>query len=213
MRPPRFNGAHRAQLRHLGVIDSQLVAVERVLPLCRSLWSDAAPLAAVRNELQLVASALNRAHDRLRALETSERPPVRRARREAFYRFHLALDAAGIGLDIGNSLDILRDAIRRALADLPTSQRRPNSAEPQVVQHVDEALRHGWANRERPVPQRYPHVPSSGLNSPFRRIVGICYEAFTGCSDLDPERAIKYHLRRLKTPGPPRRIKVVVGRS
>ncbi len=92
-------------------------------------------------------------------------------------------------------------------------QTRHRDADPRIIRWIFEALtaghgaehyilgreaypRHGddWpAVDTHPPPFNFK--PSSSEGSPFREVVGICYEAMTG-APRDPERAIKAFIRQ-----------------
>lgn len=201
-----FSDDQRSRLREHGVIDEQLLALEKVLPLCHSMWADRAPLNAVRDELRKLANALHRACRQLKAMENADQKRIHLRRREAYSNLQIALVDMGIDLENIQVIHRIAEAVDRALADLlPSKQRRPHAALPHPVHLLDDALHTGWAAQK----TRYPHAPSIAPEGRFRAIVGICYEAFTGKQDSDPERAIKAYLLQLKRKKPASKIKVI----
>jgi len=139
-------------------------------------------------------------------------PVTNAARAEAL----LKMEMAEVYLDVrenvvGRTGRMLKDLLRvtqQAISLLPTDpetgnlrQRRTNSAAITPIGLIHDALVSGW-NEAHP-PSAGPPPPftikvSSSANSPFREIVGICYETATGTRDLDPERGIRAYRRRLK---------------
>ncbi len=47
-------------------------------------------------------------------------------------------------------------------------------------------------------PKPYPFPPSTNVTSPFREIVGVCYQAMFGREGIDPERAIRAFVREVR---------------
>ena len=192
-----FSEAQRKILEDQGVIGEQIEALKVMMPLCRALWTNAAPMADVRDELAKLADLLHRSSDLVTKLEKSHQKPIRKGSREAYSRLLIALHDMGVDFDKIHVLYEIRDAADRALADLSRGgQRRPYSANPQPVQKLHRALLNGWAKKQHI--KRYPHVPSSNPDSAFYTIVCVCYEAFTGIPDIDPERAISTFLQQYK---------------
>lgn len=192
-----FTNDQLTMLRDQGVIEQQIAALARVIPLCRTMWTDAAPLASVRDELQRLRRSLDLVPALVRDCENPTGRTIGKARREAYNRLLMALSDMGVGSDAIERLADVSGGLNRALADLPEIQRRPYSASARPVQCLDEALCFGWANRPLSSSHVYPHEPSINPTSPFRAVVCICYEAFTDVRDIDPERAIKAYLRQL----------------
>jgi hypothetical protein len=108
------------------------------------------------------------------------------------------------------ALLVLNQSTRAALTSLRSEpQRRRRSATPEPVRLINDALLRGWGEAYYPVgtgeytsPQApvppvpaYPLAPSSSPTSRFRQVVSICYQAFLGVDDADPERAIKSYLK------------------
>ena len=85
--------------------------------------------------------------------------------------------------------------LERARADAPKGPTRRKTAMPYPVALIHDALLHGFvvAHRDTAMPAFNIEV-SAGLQSPFRRIVQLCYEAMQRTND-DPDRAIKGFMR------------------
>jgi hypothetical protein len=94
------------------------------------------------------------------------------------------------------SLSKLRAVLERARNELPREQRRHRTASPSPVALLDEALLRGFvlAHESGRTP-RYTVKRSSTPNSPYRRIIEICYVAM-GRSNTDPEQAVKAFIKQ-----------------
>ncbi|MBL8339527.1 MAG: hypothetical protein JNM97_22365 [Rhodoferax sp.] len=106
--------------------------------------------------------------------------------------------------------------IDRAVVGLPTVSstdkkllQRRNEHPWAPIDRISQALTFGWGRAYYPIrhgdstpaddaaPRTappFPHIASTGMNSAFRQIVGICYDAMHEKQDSDPERPIKAFL-------------------
>jgi hypothetical protein len=174
------------------------------------MLSSAASLNEVRAEFQ-------RLHEAFQSASTAAVAVLAANAQHTAARYELLNRLIAEQYETGSSLEELLSAtqrqiaadlalIERARAKLPSEQRRRRTATLLPVQRIHKALVDGWgaahyvAGAEQdgppsPVPSSstssFPHVPSASPTSPFRQIVGICYEAITGDPEIDPERAIK----------------------
>jgi hypothetical protein len=204
-----FKRKQLEDLGQLGVTAEQLSELRRVLPICRaSIRAPRARMSDVRDELRDLLSALQTAST---ALERWESPGVRPpALAEAQARVIDEDDAGDEGSATGDAAVALERAqfvVDAALDRLPKRQRRARASW-WPVRWIHAALERGWTQAHYPARRGrgagrndrvaippYPHSPSSGVTSPFRKIVCICYDAALGTRDNDPERAIKSFMR------------------
>jgi hypothetical protein len=201
----KFSDAQQKQLAELLVVPEQIAQLERVLPLCRAMRSNAPPMDDVRNELLRIEKALRKAATELsRFAKASSSVP---ALQEAFTRVQCEFFEMP---DHGEVIEKARlalasplTAISRAQRELPTEQRRP-SAPWWPIARIHDALVLGWGRAKYPVRHGqvttvcatapippFPHIPSTGPKNKFRLIVGICYDLMDDTHDSDPERPIK----------------------
>lgn len=163
----------------------------------------------VRDELAGLHKAVQSAANALERWESARvrTPALAEARARVL---DASFDSDDSGTAIGDAASAAHRAlivIADALARLPKTRRGPQ-ASPLPVYWIHKALARGWGRIHYPVRRGedsepdengpippYPHSPSSGITSRFRKIVGICYDAALGTRDNDPERAIKAFMR------------------
>lgn len=221
-----FNENQKNELKTLGVLDAQIVELEKVLPTCRAWTADAPPMQDVLDELMDFSKAINGAHDSI--VKMSQAGKTIPARFEAQQRIEVAYSDIAIPLGGYDGADQLlkraqealiavQEVVANALQNLPRTQRRSYAANTRAIEWIDNALTLTFANQHYPVssgeydpadtsalqmptpPPPYPFPVSSGVTRPFRIIAGICYQVITGKPDVDPERAIKTYLKQRKT--------------
>ncbi|MHB8455362.1 MAG: hypothetical protein ACYDDO_11860 [Acidiferrobacterales bacterium] len=189
----RLSDEHREQLQRLGLCVDQITALETVLPLNRALFKGPAPMADVRDVVTTLHKLVDQAGKATKKIVLGKEP----SQVEARSRIEWAnFDLKGDGALLAKATEVLSSlltVVERVRLDLPKTQRR-NVADFTLVARIDEALRRGFMKAHKsPYPPYTLHVTSSP-NSEFRRIVGIYYEAITGISDIEPERAIKKYI-------------------
>lgn len=190
---PRFSKVERAELTELGLIESQIDQLQTIaLPLARAWLKPLPRLQDVRDELNSLSNSMSSALASMSALLTAAAPS--RGRYEALQRLVLEdFEEHGSYESIQVAHRMLLRAysvVRRAQDSLPKTQRRQATADILPVVRINEALLSGFTKgHSSPLPPYTLH-PSASPGSPFRRIVGICYEAM-GLVNTDPERAIK----------------------
>lgn len=216
-----FTTDQRCRLARHNVIEAQIAALEKVLPVVHAWISNPAPLQNVRDELKGLSKSLDSAQT---SMERVLKPvPGIKAMLEAQSRLEQAHYLRELEnyesilntiADAVKVLEPIRQATTAAIDALPRVQRRSNRASPKAIEFIDSALISSWAQVNIPVHHGeydpnsvqplgghtppYPHVPSSGDGSPFREICRICYEVITGDKNADPERAIKAFVNQSK---------------
>lgn len=214
-----FNQAQKKQLAALLVIEEQITALEKVLPVVHAWITNPAPMQDVLDELQGFSNALDGAQ-RAMSRVLSPLPGIKatleiQSRLEQAHYLIELRNYQSILNSIENAVKVLEPIQKTAAAAinaLPRTQRRSNQASPRAIEFIDSALIRSWALVKIPVhhgefdptlesPQcghtpLYPHVPSSADNSAFREICRVCYQVITGKQDADPERAIKTFIKQ-----------------
>lgn len=204
--PLVFSAWQRQQLAELQVVPEQIDELERVLPTCRAIRRNPAPMGEVRKDLIRLEKALRCASEELTRFEAA--PDSEPALCEAFTRVqHEAFELSDRGeATTAAQMALLPalEAVSRALNALPREQRGPR-APWWPVARIHGALVLGWGRAYYPIRQGeaysvvsaiapappFPHLPSTGPTSLFRQVVGICYDLMDDDFMIDPERPIK----------------------
>jgi hypothetical protein len=204
----RFTASQRRELRQLGVPDVAIEVIEvEALPRARRALVRPAPILEVREELVRAEAAVREAHKALEDLLVSSDLPSRRDAR----RYINGGGARHLfdGIDLNNASKALvpaQQVLARAIARLPNEPVRHKTAADLPVEFIHDALQTGCSysgmpfehqkGRRRGLSLVAPKFrPSASPTSPFRQIVGICYERI-GMPASDPERAIKSYVKR-----------------
>jgi hypothetical protein len=200
MDPIRFTDLQRSELQALGLIDEVLHELEvRGLPTASRLLTREPARGDVLAELQSLEKSLRDAQAAvMRILTVSEdvAPHAVEARR------HLLVAGPAYGAGVRALFDV-RDALtaavgvaQQARSRAPRDPLRHRAASHRPVEAIHECMQLGRliAGRDS-LPKSLR--PSASPTSPFRRIVGICYEAIDAPT-ADPERAIKAYVKRWK---------------
>jgi len=200
MAPIRFDPHHRDELLKMGLAPEAIVQIElEGLPPARYYLEREPPRADVRDELQSVCDALAAARSAIeRLLDATAAVPHLNAARMRISGGGRRHAMGGMRLDeTSKSLQTAVGVVADALAALPADPVRHQSADPYPIKLIHRALQFGliMAGLE-PLDPRLK--PSSSPTSPFRRMVGICYEAI-GAPAADPERAIKAYVKRWRS--------------
>jgi len=167
---------------------------DEALPVAKEWLTRQPSRADVCGELTKVTKAVEAARSAIeRLLSSTDAAPARLTARSLIpgggRRFRMGgmrLEAATKAL--GDALAILEVAERC----IPEGPFRHPAASPGPVDQIHKAIQRGFlmAGCE---PLQKKLRPSASATSPFRRIVGICYEAI-GAETSDPERALKAYL-------------------
>lgn len=204
--PPNFNSDQLDALRALGVTEAQIIRLTEALPDCAVYLIKPAPRNHVRDELDDLRVNIENAQEVVTRLRNPRTP----AAREALARINDASfwngDSAFPGAELvqaAEALNTLKSVTIGASVRLPNKPSRFAKARPEPVRRIYQALLTGWTDEHpalpvlhtlldhRTWPPPFRFRPSSNLTSPFRDIVGICYTAFLGEHEVDPERAIR----------------------
>lgn len=191
-----FSLNQQQRLTRLGLIDTQIRALERKLPLVRSILTRPARVADIRQVLQPLQNALKKA-DRILSRLLNAGDSSSDAQRQALVRLINFDDDNELGEAIKKANDLLLRAMPRA------SKHKSATAVPVAL--IDRALLNGFIRKPLidektgdPYCPAYTIKRSSSQGSPYREIIGICYEAATGQRDVDPERAIRAFIAQEK---------------
>jgi hypothetical protein len=208
----RFCEEERKSLHRLGVIDAQIEELEAILPACRAMTTDAPRLQDVRSALEGAGKAIKHAQQSIARLSRADKSAP--ALFEALNRVHMASYDPAAGRDgdmreIDRALDAtssLAAVVEYALERLGEKERRPNVANPMVIEHIVEALLRGWAKGPQnsskvftldisrgPHPLKASRAPATrARGSAFLDVVNICYGAIG--RRPEPDRAIRAYL-------------------
>lgn len=196
-----FSFAQKRSLWRLGLIDAQIHQLETVgLPTAIAWFTLTSPARQqdVAYELSLLAKTLKTANKKMARLVTASAAnkalfEVQQRIFKAAYdtKHHLEI-IKSTNVELGKALAV----VERATIDLPRAQRRNQTASPQPVKIIDDALCRGFANGHPPDRAIPPYTlrRSSSPTSAYRKIIRICYQAM-GQKNADPERAIKAFIR------------------
>lgn len=192
---PIFTSDQRQRLLNLKLIEAQITQLEKAaLPVARAVLGTPAPMQDVRDELRSLHNAMNKACKAMSCLLNARID--NRARFEALQRVTMAdFENGGEGGTMVSANNLMAAAIANVLTSehcLPKSQRRNSSASILPIQLIDNALDAGFVKGQTKGKAFPPYTlqRSSSPGSPYREIVGICYEAMAQ-DNIDPERAIK----------------------
>lgn len=212
MRDIRFTPDQRAELLSLGVPAETIERLEhRVLPLARRYLTQDQPRNVILNEFRNVERAMSSARNAIEGLLNE----VDQSASRVAARWYLAGGGRryrqdGLRLDetsksLATAIDIMKAAIDR----VPPGPLRHKLADPYPVELIHKALLEAQDMDQGPSAMRFkPSASPPSKTRPFRRIVGICYDAIdlkslTGQTlatdsitneSCDPERAIKAYL-------------------
>ena len=197
---PIFSPAQRQRLRSLGLIDAQIDELEtNALPLSRAWLRKPPTLQDVRDELQALFDAMERAAAAMSRLLSADKftPAMREAQARLLMAcFEIHHDPHDNHDHVEKAFDALSRAkavVQYAQESLPKTQRRHEAASVLPVKCIDKALLSGFIKGHKgcmTLP-RYELRRSYSPKSKYRRIVGICYEAMGQQVNKGPERAIK----------------------
>ena len=197
MSPIRFKEHHREELLKLGLTPQAIEQIEMEgLPPALAILEREPPRAEVRGELHSLSDALTEARTAVeRLLNATATVPHLNAARLKIAGGGRRNVMGGMRLnETSQSLATAVDVVEAALEKLPDEPVRHLSADPLPIKLIHRALQFGSiiAGLE---PLNPNLKPSSSPGSPFRRMVGICYETINAPT-IDPERAIKAYVSR-----------------
>lgn len=183
-----FTQNQREELGQQGLTTEQIDALLKALPECKfvlSMETNKPRLNDVEKQLRDIL------RDNKRAARSMRKPlsSMDSAGEEALTKLGMAsFEIGGDGTEIERALRSLAVAnaiVQRAISRLPSQPQRHQTATFEPVRLIHNAA---------------PFlVPSSGVESPFRAVVGICYAAILGTDAHDPERAVKGYCAWLGT--------------
>lgn len=187
-------GAERLQeLRGLGVDAHQVAELEIILPDIRTFIRRSATTAGTADllgEIERLASDLSRKLHALATMSDAEHFKAGSHLERGYWSRRLSDSGPTVAAHMVPRLETIAAVAREARGALPSGKpTRHRIADPAPVRLISESLYRGWLKSS--PSGAYPRSlqPSSSPGAPFRRIVGICYEAVGGTAD--PERAIK----------------------
>lgn len=197
MIPIRFKKHHREELLEMGLTPQAIEQIEvEGLPLAMAVLEREPRRAEVRGELQVLSDALTEARTAVeRLLNATATVPHLNAARLKIAGGGRRNVMGGMRLnETSRSLATAVEVVSEALKKLPDDPVRHLSASPLPIKLIHRALQFGSiiAGLE---PLNPNLKPSSSPGSPFRRMVGICYETINAPT-IDPERAIKAYVSR-----------------
>lgn len=194
---PRFNSDHVRRLKQAGVIDAQIKEIEHTaLPVARAILTQHPSLMAVRDELYAFKAAIGKAKEALSRLSA--------AKAEVPHLFEALQRVTLADYDINNSGDTIRKAthvmiaareiVDRADTDLGNDERRHRTAIILPIQRISSAMLRGFLKAHKGAAFLPPYTfrESASPGSPFRTVVGVCYEVIG--QNPDPERALKAYI-------------------
>lgn len=192
-----FNPHQRRELAALGLTDKMMEHIEiGALTTAREMLKRPPRNEDVRGELLQLQKKLTEARDAIERMfeAPKEFAPLRYARSmlTAGQGRHVM---GGIRLnESSKSLAAAIEVVEAGIAKVPAKPLRHRSADPYPVELIHDALQMGvLAERGEPDPDFM--WPSASPTSPFRQMIGICYEAIDA-PHADPERAIKAYLKK-----------------
>lgn len=215
---PDFSDAARARLKALGVIDAQVEKLRFACVMIRLRISRPAPRNEVAELLGDVAKLSEKLLRKLAAIELQATPAYLLAHlliEQGYWPARPHDSGASSSESVFPRLAAVRDAAREGKKSLPRVASRYRSADPHPIRAISDALKRGWSSQHgsagfrvtserggevrtyradhqsKPFPTTLKASAADG--SPFRAIVGICYEAVGG--NPDPLAAIKAYLK------------------
>ncbi|MBI3375006.1 MAG: hypothetical protein HY017_25065 [Betaproteobacteria bacterium] len=199
---PTFSPEQRAELHRLGAIDAQIDELEaNALPISLAWLRNPPTLQDVRDQLEAVfvavecaaaaMSGLLRAGD---AMTLAKREAQARILEACYEIHHDPHDEHDLVEKASYALSRVQAVVKHARDSLPNAQRRTGAASPRPVEWIYQSLVSGFTKGHRQPLPPYTLRVSSSQGSPFREIVGICYDAM-GQRNTDPERAIKAFIK------------------
>ena len=197
MIPIRFKKRHREELLEMGLTPQAIEQIEvEGLPLAMAVLEREPRRAEVRGELQSLSDALTEARTAVeRLLNATATVPHLNAARLKIAGGGRRNVMGGMRLnETSQSLATAAEVVAEALKKLPDEPVRHLSADPLPIKLIHRALQFGSiiAGLE---PLNPNLKPSSSPASPFRRLMGICYEAINAPTN-DPERALKAYVSK-----------------
>lgn len=202
---PKFSEDQKAQLRRLGFNEQQIESLGEALPRVVAVFrlENRLPVSDVRDELQKLQSVLRDAAKSLNRIQnaTANQGALNEALTRTMYAEYLrSLEPGVLSRAHDASVEAVL-AVDGAIAGMPAKPTRRKTASVRPIRIVHDAIVEGWiAAHSGTVLPGLPEAqcPSSSLNSAFRQVIGVCYEAAGRGRDCDPERAIKAYLRNRK---------------
>lgn len=192
-----FSSHQRRELAALGLTDKMMEYIEvEALTTARRFLKRPPPKNDVRNELRDLEKALTKARDGIeRLLDATHAVPHLKAAQALLSAGQGRHAMGGLRLnETSKSLAVAIKVVADGIQGMPPGPLRHRSADPYPVELIHDALQTGViAERHEPDPEFMR--PSASPTSPFRRMIGICYEAIDAVH-ADPERAIKAYLKR-----------------
>lgn len=214
MNPIKFSDAHRRDLRDLKVTSEQVDALASTIRVLTPLFQIKTPpkMADVRDRMTALRTSLNDAKIQVSTMLNLDVPAIAAVR--GLFTGKLSFTDTGdlepVGIRTMNRLQTaLTEAMKivdLAATQLPKNQSRGALAPRFAVQWIDGALIQGWNRAHESATGKpfepdthlwlanavaYPFNPSTHWNSPFRKVVDICYRALQGIEEVNTERAVK----------------------
>ena len=192
-----FNTHQRKELAALGLSDKMMDYIEiEALTTARRFLKRPPRKNDVRNELRDLQKALAKARDGIeRLLDATQAVPHLKAAQAMLTAGQGRHVMGGIRLnETSKSLAVAIKLVADGIEQMPPGPLRHRSADPYPVELIYDALQNGVI-AERGEPQPDFVRPSASPTSPFRRMIGICYEAIDA-AHADPERAIKAYMKK-----------------
>ncbi len=207
---PRFTPSQVQDLQALGVSAAQINRLEQAMRLIAPLFQPRATMRDVRDQLDELTQALDSAVSHLTEMERRAR--VLPASEEALELLAEAAEQSELpGGEFRSQLRGVQAVAHRAAELLPKRQRgRPRAGSGSPVALINTALVQGWEGQHGPSRRGFknlgqhlresPFPPSRSPDSPFRKIVELCFGALQNEHDANAEAAIKSFLRHRKKP-------------
>jgi hypothetical protein len=188
--PISFSADQRQRLVALKLSTKQIAQLEsKACPLGKIFLAKPLRMADVRDRVAKIRDELSKGQTSLHGMFNAN---MTEDRKEALLRFCDAT-AKLFGYKMIEQAPLRRAKLARIFgavtAGLP-SQSRQRTANPRPVQLIWQALIEAHE-----LPQANPIHLSWSPDSIFRKVVEVCYEAMTGCNDVDCERALKAFVR------------------
>lgn len=191
-----FSKHQRDELQSLGVCATAIDCIEvEALPTARLFLKRPPRKNDVRAELHDLHKALAGAHDAIeRLLNATHAVPHLKAAAAVLTAAQGRHIMGGIRLnEASKALAVSIKLVSDGLEQMPPGPLRHRSADPFPVELIHDALQKGEFSETGDV-ESLGIWPSASPTSPFRRLIGICYEAI-GAQHADPERAVKAYVK------------------